>query len=150
MGFSPDDLVHVAALGKGIVRERRNRERYVVEIKGRSIVVAADQLTAFRPARRSPNKQSPGVAVPAVDDEQEGGRTNRSLDLHGKTVNEAIDALDEFLNIAILEGDAGVLIIHGRSGGRIKTAVHARLSSMPSIRGFRVDPRNQGVTIVKL
>jgi hypothetical protein len=28
--------------------------------------------------------------------------------------------------------------------------VHARLRQLPSLRGFRVDPRNPGVTIVQL
>jgi dsDNA-specific endonuclease/ATPase MutS2 len=149
VGFKPGDPVHVAALGKAVVREVRNRGRYVVEIKGRSVLVAGDQLTPFEPARR--RSMRPGVAAdPVVEEGSAAGRTTRSLDLHGKTVNEAIEALDAFLNIAILEGDAEVWVIHGRSGGRIKAAVHARLASMPSVRGFRMDPRNPGVTIVNL
>jgi len=43
-----------------------------------------------------------------------------------------------------------VRIIHGRSGGRLKHAVHARLRVCPSVRGFHVDRRNEGVTIVNL
>jgi DNA mismatch repair protein MutS2 len=66
------------------------------------------------------------------------------------TTVEAIEALDAFLNDALLE-DAGELrIIHGKSGGRLKAAVHARLRQQPSIRAFRVDARNPGVTIVQL
>src|SRR3954470_12101700 len=99
MAFSPGDPVHVAALGKGIVREVRNGGRYVVEIKGRSMIVAGDQLTAFEPARPRRGR-NPTTAVPSmVDSEAGAGRTNRLLDLHGKTVDEAIDALDEFLNV---------------------------------------------------
>ena len=63
-------------------------------------------------------------------------------------MNEAIDAIDEFLNMAILEGDAEVRVIHGRSGGRIKAAVHARLASIPSMRGVRVVPRKTGAPSV--
>ena len=148
MGFTPGDPVHVATLGKGTVREVRNRGRYVVEIKGRSMIVTTDQLTAFEPARPRRAK-NPTTAVPsALDHDSGGGRTNRSLDLHGKTVDEAIDTLGEFLSVAMLEGDAQVRIIHGRSGGRLKAAVHARLTAVPSVRAFRVDPRNPGVTVV--
>jgi DNA mismatch repair protein MutS2 len=149
VGFKPGDPVHVAALGKAVVREVRNRGRYVVEIKGRSVLVAGDQLTPFEPGRRRSART--GVAADPVGDEDgAAGRTTRSLDLHGKTVNGAIEALDAFLNIAILEGDGEVRVIHGRSGGRIRAAVHARLASIASIRGFRVDPRNPGVTVVRL
>jgi dsDNA-specific endonuclease/ATPase MutS2 len=41
-------------------------------------------------------------------------------------------------------------IIHGRSGGRLKAAVHARLKRLASVRSYRVDPANPGVTIVTL
>ena len=74
----------------------------------------------------------------------------RVLDLHGKTTAEAIEALDAFLNDALLAGAGEARVIHGRSGGRLKAAVHARLRQLPSLRGFRVDPRNPGVTIVQL
>jgi DNA mismatch repair protein MutS2 len=66
------------------------------------------------------------------------------------TTAEAIDALDAFLNDALLAGAGEARIIHGRSGGKLKAAVHARLRQLPSIRGFRMDPRNPGVTIVQL
>ena len=48
MTFAPGDPVHVAALGKGIVREVRNAGRYLVELRGRSVVVAGSQLTRSR------------------------------------------------------------------------------------------------------
>ncbi len=144
MAFSPGDLVHVATLGKGIVRAVRNRGRYLVEIKGRAIIVAGDELAAVEPAR-PPRRGKAPIGEGNADMESDPP----TLDLHGKTVAEAIDSLDRFLNTALLAGDAGVLIIHGRSGGRIKAAVHARLSQTPSIRAFRVHPRNPGATIVQ-
>ena len=52
MTFSPGDEVHVVALGKGVVREVRNRGRYLVELKGRSILVAEAQLRAVSPRKR--------------------------------------------------------------------------------------------------
>ena len=50
-----------------------------------------------------------------------------------------------------LLADAEVLrLIHGRSGGRIRAALHRRLRELPGVRAFRLDPRNEGVTIVEL
>ena len=71
-----------------------------------------------------------------------------SIDLHGMTTDAAQSALDEFLSDAILAGHHEIRVIHGRSGGRLKAMVHARLRAMTSVRAFRLDPANPGVTIV--
>ena len=150
--FVAGDRVHVATLGTGIVREARNGGRYLIELKGRSMVVAGSQLeraperrvAKHRAANRRPTQTratDPATLTPA---------RSRSLDLHGKTVLEALDALDSFLNDALLDGADEVRVIHGRSGGKVKAAVHGRLAEFPSVRAFRVDPANPGVTIVKL
>jgi DNA mismatch repair protein MutS2 len=157
--FARGDRVHVAALGTGVVREVRNGGRFLIELKGRSIVVAAADLKPALPARRPP--VAPGtepvarepVAREHLAREHLARSTQhvaRVLDLHGMTTAEAIDALDAFLNDALLAGAGEAQVIHGRSGGKLKAAVHARLRQLPSIRGFRVDPRNAGITIVQL
>jgi DNA mismatch repair protein MutS2 len=152
--FAPGDRVHVAALGTGVVREVRNGGRFLVELKGRSIVVAAADLQPAQPGRRTPvARRTRHVArndVARGDVARSTQHVARALDLHGKTTAEAIEALDAFLNDALLAGAGEARIIHGRSGGRLKAAVHARLRQLPSLRGFRVDPRNPGVTIVQL
>ncbi len=128
----------------------RNGGRYVVEIKGRSLVVDGHQLAPAGPARTARRGKPAGLDIqgPAAVEPTVGA--SPSLDLHGRTVDESLDALDAFLNTALLAGNAEVQIIHGRSGGTLKAAVHARLKLMPSIRSFRLDPRNAGVTIVTL
>ena len=150
--FVAGDRVHVATLGTGIVREARNGGRYLIELKGRSMVVAGSQLepaperraAKHRAAERQPTKTSGTDPAPGTS------TRSRSLDLHGKTVPEALDALDSFLNDALLDGADEVRVIHGRSGGKVKAAVHGRLAKFPSVRAFRLDPANPGVTIVKL
>jgi dsDNA-specific endonuclease/ATPase MutS2 len=159
--FAPGDRVHVAALGTGVVREVRNGGRFLIELKGRSIVVAAADLQPAQPARHAPPvarstlhvARNEHVARDDVAREHVARSTQhvaRALDLHGKTTAEAIEALDAFLNDALLGGASEARIIHGRSGGKLKAAVHARLRQLPSLRGFRIDPRNPGVTIVQL
>ena len=49
--------------------------------------------------------------------------------------------------VTLLASASEVRVIHGRSGGRVKQAVHARLREL-SVRSVRLDPRNPGVTIV--
>jgi DNA mismatch repair protein MutS2 len=150
-------VLHVAALGTGVVREVRYGGRFLIDLKGCSIVVAAADLKPAQPARRAPVARS----IQHVAFEKHVARSTqhvarstqhvaRDLDLHGKTTAEAIEALDVFLNDALLAGAGEARVIHGRSGGKLKAAVHARLRQLPSLRGFRVDPRNPGVTIVQL
>lgn len=145
MAFAPGDAIHVKAMGKGIVREVRNGGRYLVEINGRSIVTTEDQLTVQEPARKK--KTIPPKRSSAVDDRPAAAAP--SLDLHGLTVDEAVEAVAAFLNDALLTGAEEARIIHGRSGGRLKAALHAQLKRIASIRGFAVDARNAGVTVVK-
>jgi DNA mismatch repair protein MutS2 len=151
MHFDVGDRVHAAALGTGVVLEVRNAGRYLVEIKGRAVELRAAQLTPA-PAEGRSRRRKPGVTAPALSSRV--APTSRgvpaSIDLHGHTVDEAIEALDGFLNEAILAGLGEVQVIHGRSGGRVKAAAHARLRALPVVRAFRVDARNPGVTIVTL
>lgn len=149
MTFSSGDRVHVAGLGTGVVRERRNARLYLVELKGRALVVPAVQLARAdgKPGRPRPRLDATACTTGRDD---EPAATSLSLDLHGRTVAEATEALDTFLNDALLAGHAAVQVIHGRSGGRVKAAVHHRLASLPSVRGFQLDPRNPGATIVRL
>ena len=122
MPFNPGDRVHVPSLGAGIVREVRNNRRYLVEIKGRSMLVDETQLDSAeerKPRAKAPPKQTAGELPTRA-------HAPTSLDLHGMTTEEAVAALD------------------------VKAAVHARLKQLPSIRSSLVDLRNPGVTIVTL
>jgi DNA mismatch repair protein MutS2 len=72
------------------------------------------------------------------------------IDLHGMTVAEALDRAERALNDALLADESELRLIHGRSGSRIKSALHHWLKSAPNVRKFRLDPRTEGVTIVVL
>jgi DNA mismatch repair protein MutS2 len=146
MAFNPGDHVLVAHFGRAVVREVRNGGRYLVDLKGRAMVVAEGQLTRVDDRRR----QRVGERVAPATDALARTHAASSIDLHGMTTEEAVAAVYAFLNDAILASLDEVRIIHGRSGGRLKAAIHARLRGLTAIRGFRADPANPGVTIVSL
>ena len=149
MSFSIGDHVHLANLGSGVIREIRSGGRYVVEIKGRAVVAYESQLSVADIRKRG--RAAPtSVPAPTEPDDQRRRHAATDVDLHGMTTTEAIAALDAFLNEALLAGHAEVRVIHGRSGGRLKSVVHQRLAAFGSVRGFHVDVRNPGVTIVVL
>ena len=145
MDFVPGDHVHIRSVGKGIVREVRNGGRLVVEVNGRAIVTSAEHVERFeaqrerkRPARKTAHVYEPPRGEAA------------SIDLHGMTVDEAGEVVIAFIDRALRDGSSEVHIIHGRSGGRLKSALHAQLKRLPTVRSYALDPRNAGVTIVRL
>ena len=100
--------------------------------------LAAPGRTRSHPAAHGRTRSHP--AAPA--------RTQPSLDLHGKTVDEAIEAVEVWVNDVLLAGHGEARVIHGRGGGRLKAALHQYLRGLGAVDSFRVDPRNPGVTIV--
>ena len=91
-----------------------------------------------------------GAPIAAPTPHDSGHRLVREVDLHGLTVDEALARADRAINDALLADVSELRVIHGRSGGRIRAALHRRLRDMPSVRSFRIDSRNPGVTVVTL
>lgn len=140
-------------LGKGIVREARTNGRVVVEIAGRRVVFDSGVVRPQDPPRKQSSRKKPGPSTPTpatVDVPPDGHAAPAEVDLHGLSVADALARVESALNEALLAGRLQLRLIHGRSGGRIKSALHQQLRAMPSLRGFRLDPTNDGVTIVDL
>lgn len=133
-------------LGKGAVREVRGG-RVVVEIKGRSVVLAESDVSPLA-TRRRPKWQAAAAPEPVPD--IPANRASSVVDLHGLTVEEAHARAEQALSDALLAGLSELRFIHGRSGDRIRPALHRWLRGMRAVRGFRVDPLNAGVTVVSL
>jgi dsDNA-specific endonuclease/ATPase MutS2 len=141
--FAPGDLVQTPH-GKGEVREVRNNRRLLVQVQERAMVVAERDVTVVAAPRRPPSQR----AAPELPEAPAGAP--HEVDLHGLRVDESLARIDAALDAALRAGHAELRFIHGRSGGRLRGALHARLRQIAAVRGFRVDPRNPGVTIASL
>ncbi len=76
-----------------------------------------------------------------------------SIDVRGQTVDEAIPAIDHYLDEAVWAGLPQVTIIHGKGMGILRQAVGEFLRRHPHVRTFRLGERGEGetgVTIVEL
>lgn len=77
----------------------------------------------------------------------------QELDLRGKTVDEALNELELFLDTSMMAGIGQVTIIHGKGTGALRSAVQQHLRKHPSIKTFRLGVYGEGengVTIVEL
>jgi dsDNA-specific endonuclease/ATPase MutS2 len=137
--------------GKGVVREVRNSGRLLVDVQGRAIVLKDAEVSVL-PAdpgtRRTPRHIE--SRAPERSGSSSVAHVSSEVDLHGMTVEEALARAERALNDALLTDRADLRFIHGRSGGRIRGALHRWLAEVPSVRAFRLDPHNPGVTIVSL
>jgi DNA mismatch repair protein MutS2 len=133
-------------LGKGVVREVRNNGRLLVDVGGRSAEFHASGVTRLAAAgTRARRREAAPVAEP---DDHAGRRSARDIDLHGLTVEQALARIEDAVNRALLGDALELRVIHGRSGGRLRAALHRWLRGVPSVRAFHLDPRNSGVTVV--
>jgi len=75
------------------------------------------------------------------------------IDLRGMTTDEAVGALDLFLDSAVLGRLASVTVIHGKGTGALRKAVHQHLKGSRCADSFRLGRYGEGedgVTIVTL
>jgi DNA mismatch repair protein MutS2 len=80
-------------------------------------------------------------------------QTSGELLLVGKTVDEAIDRLEKFLDESLLGEQRSVRVIHGFGTGRLKEAVVSYLQSHPLVTTVRTASAQEGgggVTIAEL
>jgi DNA mismatch repair protein MutS2 len=138
--------------GKGFVRSARNNGRVLVDVEGLALVIPEADISLLDARKRKANSTVPAPARPAgpLPARHETHGAAASVDLHGLTVEEALGRAEQALNEALLADVAELRLIHGRSGGRIRAALHRRLREIQSVRTFGLDPRNEGVTIVRL
>jgi DNA mismatch repair protein MutS2 len=142
--FQPGDAVQTS-FGKGRVRAVENGGRLIVEIRQRTLVIAMADVQLIDRDPLDPPSTTP--SRPSADEDT---RVHRQIDLHGLTVEEALARIDQELSDALLAGASELRFIHGRSGGRVRGALHRRLREISSVRAFAIDPRNEGVTVVRL
>ncbi len=152
--FSIGQAVHTA-FGKGVVRQVRNGGWLRVDVGGRTLVVAAADVspsespgaTSHRGGSRRRSGESSGHKVPGH--EARASRRATEIDLHGLAPEDALVRVERAVNAALLADIDELRLIHGRGSGRLRAALHRMLRGMP-VRSVRLDPRNEGVTIVAL
>lgn len=82
-----------------------------------------------------------------------GKEYHTEIDLRGMYGEEAIAAVDKFLDDAMLAGLHRVDIIHGKGTGALRKKISEHLKTLSSVKSFRLGEWNEGgggVTVVEL
>jgi DNA mismatch repair protein MutS2 len=80
-------------------------------------------------------------------------QASRAVDIRGQTVEEAEQALDKFIDDAILAGLGEIIVIHGKGTGALKKGVRAYLKAHRAVREIRIGEIGEGgdgVTVARL
>ena len=75
------------------------------------------------------------------------------IDLRGQRAEDALDALDRYLESAFLAGLPFVRIIHGKGTGRLRQVIREALASSPHVKSWESGGDKEGgdgVTVAKL
>jgi DNA mismatch repair protein MutS2 len=134
--------VFVRALRAWGTLDEVGKESAVVRVEGRRCTVPFTEIEEIRKERggRQPEKKrrrdNYSVEVPSL--------ASSEVDLRGLRADEALSQLERFLEHALLNGMAGVSVIHGKGEGRLQVVVAEYLADHPRVESFGAAPLEQG------
>ncbi len=126
----------------------RGGKRATLEAGGMRVTVDVEDLVPSigdGASDRRANGAGSGTTSNADDIRLDRARSvASSLDLRGARVDEALEALDRYLDDAALAGLDKVLIIHGMGTGAVRDAVRTAAAGHPMVKSMRPGQRGEG------
>ena len=145
--FGINDRVRIVTLNKeGEITELLGEDRARVQVGSMSTVVRIRDLEKLdTKGSAKPSRQL--SKTPVTED------ISREIHLRGMTVDEATEALDRFLDQAVLAGLPQIYVVHGKGTGTLRRALTEYLKNHPEVESLTLGNWNEGgagVTVVKL
>ena len=145
--WEPKALVWVAKIKKeGTIEALVRPGVYRVRVGAFSLECQESELKELPKSARKKQDLIPRKAPP--DYRNPDMRKKMLIDLHGKTVEDAIRELDTAVSRALYEGYGSLEIVHGLGSGKVRKAVHAHLNKLGVAAHYALDKNNPGVTHV--
>ena len=146
--FNVGDKVHIISLNKdGEIEEVIGKAKARVAVGAVSTTVDLRNLTKL---------ETPAISVKKTTgykaDTSESGMSPE-IHLRGMTVDEALEALDRFIDQAVLANLGQIYVIHGKGTGTLRRTLSDYLKNHPEVDSLRLGNWNEGgagVTIAKL
>jgi DNA mismatch repair protein MutS2 len=145
--FASGDRVRIISLNQeGDLIELIGNDRARVQVGAINTVVKIRDLEK-KAGARPPIQTASAGRTPSSDD------ASREIHLMGMTVDEATEALDRFLDQAVVSGLGQVYVVHGKGTGKLRRSLSEYLKAHREVDSIRLGNWNEGgagVTIVKL
>ncbi|MCF6138166.1 endonuclease MutS2 [Pseudalkalibacillus berkeleyi] len=144
--LKPGEEVKVLTVNqKGHIVDKVGPNEYQVQVGIMKMTVKANELEQVKQEKKPETK--PVVRV-------EGSSVRKpELDLRGERYDNALRAVDKFLDESLLAGYPQVSIIHGKGTGALRNGVQSFLKEHPNVKSTRFGSAGEGgsgVTIVGL
>ncbi len=155
--IAPGDRILIKTVNKvGVVQRELEKDLFEVALGPIKMRVRRDEVSDPSGFGRDSiplaavNKQK-GVHVSVTSANSDDLRAE--INLIGRTVDEATDELEKYLDRAFLAGLERVRVIHGHGAGILRRGVREFLKNHPHVAGIEEAPQNeggQGATLVEL
>ena len=136
-------FVHVESMNQTgkIVAKSNKPNRFYIEAGGLRLEVDGKDLAVVsRPGRRRAIQKN---VVPVLRE------AKLEIDLRGMTAEEAVEAVDQFLDDAVLSGVGAIQIIHGIGTGVLRRTVQEMLAEDSRVGKTKLS-RNGGLSVVEM
>jgi DNA mismatch repair protein MutS2 len=152
------DTVKLRSFGSiGIVDQIKGDEAEVrvKSLRFREKLANLDRVQAQTAAKSEPGKLEKLRRARSTEVHLKGAEKNSQSELNviGQTTDEAVDAVDKFLDEASLASLSQVRIVHGHGTGALRRAIADLLNGHPHVARFLAAPPDQGgagATVVEL
>ena len=151
------DLVEIGALGfTGTVSAPPDRDRRVEVLVGNArVVLRASQLrkVGVAPDRSTGLGAGRALSTIRLNPEHPVLGPEPELDLRGLRSQDALERLDAFLDLALVQGREQARIIHGKGTGALRQAIWKHLTHHPAVQRYdfaTAERGGDGATVVEL
>jgi DNA mismatch repair protein MutS2 len=147
------DTVKLRTLGRtGVVQREIDANTFEIAVGPMKMRVARDEIAEVISTRSNPVEAARrrGVSVTVADSNAE---MRSEINLIGKTVDEATDEVEKFLDRAYLAGLPRIRIVHGTGMGILRRALRSMLERHPHVAGISEPGQSEGgagATVVEL
>ncbi len=155
--IAPGDRVLIKSMGKvAVVQREVEKDVFEVALGPIKMRVKRDDCSAAsgEKAKETPLdavRRQKGVHISVISANTDDMRME--INLIGRTVDEATEELEKYLDRAFMAGLPRVRVIHGHGAGILRRGVREFLKGHPHVAGIEEAPQNeggQGATLVEL
>lgn len=152
-GLSPKDI----SVGDAVLFSDLGTPATVISLpdaKGEVMIQAGIIKMKVSASQLKPDKSKKKESRTSVHSRLSGGRkVSMECDVRGLSLDEALMDVDNYLDMAVMNGLNEVSIIHGKGTGTLRSGIQKHLKQLPAVKSYRLGVYGEGedgVTVVTL